>query len=312
MWRVWKKLRAIGVLGINQRNASYTLRYNERHRYPLVDDKLATKEMALKAGITVPELLHVMRIPHDVKTLALRLAREKDFVIKPVHGGGGKGILVFCGKTGKFWRLLNGELLDDVQLEHFVHNIMSGMYSLAGQRDIAMIERRVIIHPIFEAVSYLGVPDVRIVVFCGVPVMAMLRLPTRYSRAKANLHQGALGVGIDLRSGKTLGGVWRNELINEHPDTGAMLCGLEIPFWPQLLELAARCYELTGLGYLGVDLVIDCKRGPLLLELNARPGLAIQLANRAGLQARLELVKQEWQQLSDIKQRISFAQSSWG
>jgi len=47
---------------------------------------------------------------------------------------------------------------------------------------------------------------------------------------------------------------------------------------------------MTGLGYLGVDLVIDRDHGPLLLELNARPGLAIQLANHSGLFARLQLV----------------------
>jgi len=39
-----------------------------------------------------------------------------------------------------------------------------------------------------------------------------------------------------------------------------------------------------------LDLLIDRTRGPLMLELNARPGLAVQLANRDGLQRRLELI----------------------
>jgi hypothetical protein len=41
--------------------------------------------------------------------------------------------------------------------------------------------------------------------------------------------------------------------------------------------------EAVGLGYLGVDIVVDAAAGPLLLEANARPGLAIQTANGLGL-----------------------------
>jgi hypothetical protein len=48
--------------------------------------------------------------------------------------------------------------------------------------------------------------------------------------------------------------------------------------------------DQTGLGYIGADVVLDARRGPMVLELNARPGLAIQLANRAGLMPRLDTV----------------------
>ena len=39
-------LSKIGVLGMNRRNVSYISRYNPRHLFPLVDDKLQTKELA--------------------------------------------------------------------------------------------------------------------------------------------------------------------------------------------------------------------------------------------------------------------------
>ncbi len=51
-----RRLRETGVLGINERNADYTLAWNKRHLYPLVDDKLRTKRLAQRAGIPVPEL----------------------------------------------------------------------------------------------------------------------------------------------------------------------------------------------------------------------------------------------------------------
>jgi alpha-L-glutamate ligase-like protein len=161
-------------------------------------------------------------------------------------------------------------------------------------------------------VSYQGVPDIRIIVFLGVPVMGMIRLPTRMSDGKANLHQGAVGAGIDLATGTTLTGVWENEIITEHPDTGNSLTGLEIPGWHTLLELAARCYELIGLGYQGVDIVLDKNKGPLILELNARPGLNIQIANRAGLLPRLKQVEQHRECLGSIEERVTFAKERFG
>src|SRR3546814_11158834 len=99
--------------------------------------------------------------------------------------------------------------------------------------------------------------------------MAMIRLQTRLCDGKANLHQGAIGVGIDLPSGLTRRGVWGTELIREHPDTEHSIVGLQIPQWEHLLRMAASCYELSGLGYVGVDFVLDRTCGPLILELNS-------------------------------------------
>jgi len=192
-------------------------------------------------------------------------------------------------------------------LDHHVSNALSGLYSLGGHPDKVLIEYLVKFDPIFEAISYQGVPDIRIIVFLGVPVMAMVRLPTRMSEGKANLHQGAIGAGIDLHTGKTLSGVWQNEIVTEHPDTEQSIINVQVPEWDKLLNLAARSYELTGLGYQGVDLVLDKNKGPLILELNARPGLNIQIANRAGLLTRLQLVEQHAPSLKSVEDRITFS-----
>jgi alpha-L-glutamate ligase-like protein len=132
------------------------------------------------------------------------------------------------------------------------------------------------------------------------------------SGGKANLHQGAIAAGIDMASGTTLSAVWRNSIITEHPDTGNPVTDIKIPKWDTLLAIAARCYELTGLGYIGVDLVLDKDKGPLILELNARPGLSIQIANRTGLLPRLKLVEQHHEKLKDSKERVAFSTKSFG
>jgi alpha-L-glutamate ligase-like protein len=279
-----------GVLGINRRNADYVSAWNSRHLFPLVDDKLETKRLALEAGMAVPELYGVIAEQHEVADLPKLLDGREDFVLKPAHGSGGNGILVIAGRGGRRFRKVSGELIEPEELFHHTSNTLSGLYSLGGHRDRVMVEYRVRVDPLFEQITYKGVPDLRTIVFRGYPVMAMARLPTRASDGKANLHQGAVGVGIDLATGKTLGGVLGNETVDEHPDTDHKLTGIQIPGWQELLELAARCYEITGLGYLGVDVVLDRENGPMILELNARPGLNIQIANRVGLRHRLRRV----------------------
>jgi len=307
MFGTSRKLHRLGVLGINCRNHLFTLVYNQRKYYPLADDKLVTKKLANDAGVAVPELYGVIEFGGQISQLESFLEPYKDFVIKPAHGLEGEGVLVIVGRSKKLYRKVDGTVLSPEQLQHHVFNILSGLYSLGGLPDKAIIEYRVRPDPVFKAVSYQGVPDIRVVVFLGVPVMSMVRLPTQLSTGKANLHQGAIGVGIELTTGITQLGVWRNELISEHPDTGDSVSGITVPHWNTILTLAARCYELTGLGYLGADIVLDVEHGPMLLELNARPGLGIQIANRAGLRPRLEAVENEHKNLKTISERLAFA-----
>ena len=308
MFALAKTLTERGVLGLNHRNAGYTLWHNPRHLYPLVDDKLTTKRLAEGAGLSVPPLYGVIEIEHQVRELSSLLKPYEDFVVKPAQGSGGDGIIVITGRRKERYRKASGQLITQEDLDHHVSNTLSGLYSLGGHPDKALIEYRVQFDPIFETISFQGVPDIRIIVFLGVPVMAMVRLPTRMSDGKANLHQGAIGAGIDLATGHTLSGVWKNEIVTEHPDTEQPIIGVHIPHWQTLLHQAAQCYELTGLGYQGVDLVLDKTKGPLILELNARPGLNIQIANQAGLLPRLRIVEQEAHRLTSLDDRLLFAQ----
>jgi alpha-L-glutamate ligase-like protein len=307
MFAVARKLGEAGILGLNRRNAEFISRYNPRRYYPLVDDKLKTKELAASAGIAVPELYCVIEIEHQIRDLAALLAKHPEFVVKPAHGSAGDGILVIAGRVRNMYRKASGEFLAQHELDHHVSNVLSGLFSLGGRPDKALIESRVHFDPVFQDVTFQGVPDVRIIVFLGVPVMAMVRLPTRQSDGKANLHKGAVGAGIDIGSGRTLAAVIGNEVISEHPDTHQSVTGIQIPNWSTLLRIAAGCYELTGLGYIGVDLVLDRDRGPLMLELNARPGLNIQIANRCGLLTRLPLIEKEAKGMKDVGQRVEFA-----
>lgn len=303
----FRRFRDEGILGINQRNADYTLRYNKRKNYPLVDDKLRTKEIARQFGLKVPDLYAVVSEPHEVRPVESSLTAYRDFVIKPARGSGGNGICVIVGRMGPYYRRADGELLDADELRFHMSNVLSGMFSLGGQNDRVMVEYRVRFDPVFKKISYRGVPDIRIIVFNGFPVMAMVRLPTRVSGGRANLHQGAVGAGVDMATGRTLFAVMKDRIVDKHPDTGHDVSGTQIPYWEQLLRQAAAGKELTGLGYLGVDMVIDRELGPLVLELNARPGLNIQIANRKGLHSRLSVIEKLPAEQMTIEDRVAFA-----
>jgi len=288
-----RRLRELGIVGMNQRNGEYIAGMNPRRYYPLVDDKLLSKELAEEAGLHVPALYAVIRSPHEIRDLPRIVAGHDEFVIKPANGAGGDGILVIDGRqsdTPPVFRKASGKpaTLDEIGLH--LSNILAGAYSLGGRPDAAMIEYRVQFSPLFERISFQGVPDIRTIVYRGYPVMAMVRLPTTLSDGKANLHQGAIGAGVDMARGCTLDGVAHNRHVTHHPDTHAPVSGVDIPGWQHLLEMAARCGDITGLGYLGVDVVLDRDLGPLILELNARPGLSIQVANGEGLRHRIERI----------------------
>ncbi len=254
----------------------------------------------------------------EIEKFSEIIGDRNDFVIKPAQGAGGDGILVIADKFEGRYKTVSGKIVSQEDIEHQLSSILTGLYSLGGHRDRALIEYRVTPDPIFKSISYEGVPDIRIIVLMGYPVMAMLRLPTRQSNGKANLHQGAIGVGVDLATGLTLRGTWLNNKISKHPDTTNAVDGVQLPNWDGFMKLAAGCYELCGLGYIGVDMVLDVDKGPLILELNARPGLNIQIANDCGLTHRAHAVEAHLAELAkngvteSVEERVRFSQQLFG
>lgn len=295
-----------GVLGINRRNTHYVADGNPRHLIPNVNNKVATKKLAAEADVPTPELYGVIEIQAQIRNLDKMVDGRENFVIKPATGAQGDGILVIAGRNKKGRKLASGRVMSDRTLAHYISNILSGMYSLNGLQDHAMLEELVEFADVFDNVAEAGVPDVRVIVYKGVPAMAMARIPTRESDGKANLHKGGIGLGISMEDGVTTHGVYHNGIIDEHPETGAKLSGIELPEWRKIVEMSARCYEPTGLDYLGVDIVFDKEKGPLLLELNARPGLAVQLSNKRGLDERLQSIGDWANESRSIEERVAF------
>lgn len=282
-----RRLRERGVLGMNRRNTECILDLNPRHRFPMVDGKRKMTALCEKIGVPTPRIHGVLTAHSQLRRLPEVLSRHADFVVKPNRGASGRGILVITGREADDFVRHNGQRLAPRDVRQHVSSIISGLFSLGGQSDEALIQQRVVADPGFERITYQGIADVRVLLYKHVPIMAMLRLPTRLSGGRANLHQGGIGAGIDLNTGVTCRAVLQNRATDRHPDTGESVVGFQVPCWREILEISQRVSRAVGLGYLGVDIVIDRRHGPLLLEANARPGLAIQIANGEGLLRRI-------------------------
>lgn len=307
MW--FKRYEDLGILGMNSRNSDFISKYNPRKNFPLVDDKLLTKDLAEAANIPTPPVYEVVEFPSQTLHFHERMSAYDEFVVKPAKGSGGGGIIVIGGRNDKGFKRASGKTMLYGDMRYHLTNTLSGLYSLGGQSDKAIVQYRVHPDPFFASMTTGGVPDIRVIVFLGVPIMAMLRLPTRESDGKANLHAGGIGVGVSVATGQTTHGVYRGAPITAHPDTAAEITGRTIPAWDNILNMSSRFYGITGLGYLGVDIVIDRDKGPMMLEVNARPGIAIQVANQKGLKRPLRLVEQHIDQLQTTEDKVAFAKA---
>ncbi|NER32963.1 MAG: alpha-L-glutamate ligase-like protein [Oscillatoria sp. SIO1A7] len=292
-WARPGELKERGVLGINNRNSNYVLVYNPRSSYPQVDNKVLTKQLCVKWGITAPKTYSEIQFHGEIQQQLSHLAKYPDFVIKPARGHGGQGILILAQQAAYQFITPSGKQLTMPDLQHHLSRILSGLYSLGGQPDTAIIEQRLVPHARWDAIAVQGIPDIRLILFQGIPIMAMTRLPTLASQGKANLHQGGIAMGIDLVTGQTYGGVCNNRVITTHPDTGQPLAGFLIPHWESILAASIQLACCLDLDYIGIDFAIDATEGPMVLDVNARPGLAIQIANRQGICCRLEFVDRQ-------------------
>lgn len=296
------------ILGINARSAEY-LRHNSKRARQTADSKWLSKRFFLKNKIPTPALWGLFSDRREVEEFDWNKL-QGGFVIKPVEGLGGEGVMVVkkATKSGGEWLLMDGAKVKVEDLKLHTGDIIEGRFSRNNLPDKALIEERVKIHPKFAKIAVGGTPDVRIIVFNKVPVMAMLRVPTEESKGKSNLHQGAVGLGLDIATGITTYGVHHNKPVKYFPGTETKVNGIAIPFWNQVLETAVMIQEkMPRLGYFGCDILLDVEKGPMVIEINDQPGLSIQLANRAGLRRRLERV--EGLEIENVENGVRMAKS---
>jgi len=281
-----KRIKAIhqSVIGLNERNLGLIYPNNKRKNYKYADDKHLAKQLLHKYAISCPETYATIESIGQIESIWVQMNSRTSLAIKPAKGAGGKGIMILK-KEGEKWYSQGNHITDEEVMIHLA-NIIFGIYSF-GDGDIALIEECIYPHELFHEIYPAGVPDIRVILLKELPLMAMLRMPTAESGGKANLHQGGLGIGVDISTGRLKKAYNGKRHLAEHPDTSKKITGIQLPHWAEIIEMSKKAASVFPLDYLGVDLVIDKLKGPMIMELNVRPGLGIQLANQEGLKEAL-------------------------
>ena len=286
------------VMGMNARTYLVN-KENPPRAIRLVDNKQKTKDVLEAVGVPVPPTIEVLRDRRDLADLDWDNLPDS-WELKPNMGRQGAGLVNIAERDdsgdGTGWRTGSGRPLSRSELVAHMRRVLDGEFSSGEvEQDWVLLEKLIVPHETLAGMVPQGLPDLRMICYRSEPLLAMIRLPTTASDGRANLHQGALGAAVDLGSGKVTRALFKGEEVSEHPDTGQNLIGVEVPYWNGTLDSASRCSDATGLGYLGVDVVIDEDLGPLVLEVNARPGLQVQNVTGVGLATRLRGIDgQHW------------------
>ena len=282
----WLTASRDGVLGMNRRNCEFVLPKNPRRHFDIANDKLLTKRILAPAGVPVAPTLTTFGSFFELAELDARLAGHSSFAVKPSRGAGGRGVLVIADRDGDRFQTPSGRWVERDALRRHIADIVYGVYT-HDKPDVALVEPRLTPHPFFAGLFPTALSDVRVIVVDDVPALSMLRVPTQASDGRANLHQGGLGLGVDLATGEINRGWHHGHPITHHPDSGAPLLGMRVPEWERVLEISRLASRAVPLNYLGLDIVFDAELGPLVLEINVRPGLEIQNVTGVALRGRL-------------------------
>ncbi len=277
------------VVGMNRRNLEFVYPLNKRKYFPWVDDKARAKRWMAEAGIPTPVSIAELKGVAAIDRLMPTLLERDAFVAKPANGRAGGGVLVAMRrKSGERantapWSKPSGSALWEHDVRSHIAELIFGVHSGGRTGDTALIEEKVCQHPFLDEIYAQGVADVRIVMCQQKALLAMLRIPTSSSEGRANLHRGALGVPLDLETGRMGLALHGSHRQPTHPDSNAIIAGKSLPHWQQIRDIAQTAAATVPLGFVGIDLAIDAQQGPLVFELNARPGLQIQVVNRMPL-----------------------------
>ncbi|MFA5871643.1 MAG: sugar-transfer associated ATP-grasp domain-containing protein [Parcubacteria group bacterium] len=272
-------------LGMNLRN--YLIReYNSFESLDLAKDKSGAKRLFSEHGIITPKTFFEIKSFSDLSKISLF---PDEFVIKPSRGFGGNGIMVLQ-KNSQGFLDPSGEVFSENKIRKHIRKILDGEFSGHKEEDVAIVEERIFASPKITFKESAGLPDIRIFCVNYVPVMAMMRHSTKATRGRANLTVGAIGIGIDVETGRV------THLFSKKEEREFKLSDFDIPenfrvpHWKQLIEASIEASKLSQLSISGVDLIIDRNDRVVLIEINGRPGIEIQNVNKKSLLESMRLL----------------------
>lgn len=251
----------------------------------LSQNKIPEKAILSMFGIPTPRFLGRLnaRVGCDGKGRALRtaadlerLAQEQNatrLVFKPVEGWGGKGIHIpeVDFERGITFREVGAH--DTHSAQDYCTKILK-----LEQATDWIVEEYFHQHPALAALNPASVNTIRIWVLdrgqLGSQVLLAFLRMGRADMVIDNVSSGGIAAPVDLASGRL--GQAREyragfDSYPRHPDHGAAIEGIVVPYWPEARQLAEQALSLFPfLRFAGLDVAIGVS-GPVIQELNVCP-----------------------------------------
>lgn len=281
-----------GILGVNKRFLKYIKPLNPQKDIKLADSKLKTKNLLKNLDIPYPKLIDVIKNRKQLKNYDFSKLYWQDFVIKPNKWSKGKWIMICSVKklNDEFFIKVWNKLLSQDEFKKYLIDILDWKYSLTLWNDIILIEEKIEPSDEFKIFCEYWLADIRLIVMNLVPVMAMLRYPTLKSWWKANIAAWWIWFWIDIWTWKIVS-MYKDRIIytKNFPKEYQQFYNKTIPYWDDILLYSSQIQYFTNIWYLWLDWVIS-KKWPMLLEINARAWMEIQLVNWEWLEKRLRKI----------------------
>ena len=278
------------ILWMNKRYLKYIKAFNPKKDMKLADSKLKTKKLLQDLDIPSPKLIDVIKNRKQLQNYDFSKFEWEEFVVKPNKWSKWKWILI-CKMINKNIVKISWQLIDIDTFKKQIADILDGRYSMTMWADIAFIEEKIIPWDDFSIFCEYGLADIRLITMQLVPVMAMLRYPTKESDGKANIAAGWVWFWIDIASGKITSMYHNRKIyIKEFPEDYKQFQWKQISYWDDILLYSSQIQYFTNIWYLWLDWTI-AQPWPNLIEINAMAGMEIQLVNGEWLENRLKKVE---------------------
>ncbi len=265
-YECWRGLRA-KISEINHRSSSaYEASW-------LLDDKVAAKRVFAQLGARVPRTLAFVEEGGDVDAFISHVGNFDEFVLKPNHLAMGTGVLILRRVGGDRFVDPAGVKYGMLQLTSHVEYLLDKPTKGAARVGV-LLEERIRPEPGLNASNPFAdtIVDLRLYLVYQTIPFGKLRVPTVKSRGLGNTSQGAVGFHVD-DDGVIGVTTHMHRCAERHPDTGTRMVGERMPRWDEIREIAARISMHFEVPFHSVDLTIDDRGRPCVIECTRLPEL---------------------------------------
>jgi len=250
----------------------------------LVNDKHLFHCLCRYHGIAVPDIYGICcggppagDDPHLTKIMDERGIDRA--ILKPRHGVQGKGIY-FAHRSGR-----------GIEVRPAAPRKASSRGAGSTPRGDVIVQEVIGQHPLMEIVNPFCLNTIRLITLLTrdneVEFLAAMLRTSSDRTAVDNFSLGGIVVGVDIDTGKLRDrGFQKTSQVAEfrrHPLTGAVFGDLEVPYWKEVKETAAKAQKVFGeRKAIGWDLAVS-PSGAVMIEGNIEWGTAGIQATNGGL-----------------------------